>query len=178
MKNKPLVLLGMMGVGKSSVGHMLASRLDRKFLDMDTFIEHKEGRPIQEVFDAEGEAHFRAIESKLLKDVLRECNSLISTGGGIILNDENRELIKSHAVSVWIKADVDVLYNRLKDDDTRPLLRGESLKERIQDLVDKRSSLYAEADIHVTNNHDGDQAVKTVVDEIVAAYKAYALKSA
>lgn len=173
LKNRPLVLLGMMGAGKSYVGKVLAQRLDWRFVDMDSFIENKEGRSVSEIFDQGGEAYFRSVEANVLANILQDDKCVISTGGGVVLRDENRRIINDGSFSVWIKSDVEVLYSRLKNDVTRPLLRTEDLKVRLHDLIDQRDALYSCADVHIENNAQGEDAVLDVVDGIITAYKEY-----
>lgn len=174
---KPLMLLGMMGCGKSHIGRVLSEKRGMRFADMDALIEDQEGASVADIFDAKGEAYFRDLESALLMDLVRQNDVVISSGGGVVLSDANREVIRDHAFSVWIKSDIDVLFNRLKSDTTRPLLRSDNLRERLAELIDKRSMLYSVADIHIDNNENGDEAVLNVVEAIIAAYKEHVLKA-
>jgi len=181
MKNiankKPFVLLGMMGCGKSHIGRVLSEKMGLRFVDMDALIEKQENASIAELFDTKGEAYFRDLEADLLGDLLGQEDILISSGGGVVLREDNRDAIQACAFSIWIKSDVDILFERLRHDSTRPLLRSDNLRERLTTLINERCSLYSIADIHVENNQNGEDAVLSVVDEIIAAYKEHVSKS-
>lgn len=168
---KPIVLLGMMGSGKTRVGRKLADVLGFEFYDMDQIIEGNEGQSIPEIFDRFGEAYFRSLEADLLIDLLQTGSAVISTGGGVVLRDENRSILQEKAYSFWLKANVDVLYERLRDDQTRPLLQGGKLRDKLCFLSQQRERLYACADVCIDNNGSGDEDVMDTVRRIKEAYE-------
>jgi shikimate kinase len=144
-----LYLIGMMGAGKTTVGRLLAQQLGYKFLDTDTLIEKVAGdKPITQIFAEEGEATFRQIESKVLGEVCAFKNLVISTGGGIILQRENWSYLQ-HGLVVWLNAPVEVLYSRLAEDTTRPLLQDADPKGKLRSLLEQRQALYSQADIAI-----------------------------
>lgn len=160
--NKPIVLVGMMGCGKSAIGTVLAECLERPFYDTDTEIEANQGIAIAQIFADQGEAHFRELETQKISELLKLKSCVISTGGGLITTPENLKIIKENAISIWLKSDVSMILNRLEEDDTRPLLKGDNAEKKLRDLLTAREPLYSKADIHV--NNDGD--IQTVVQEI------------
>src|SRR5690606_30810024 len=123
LAGKPLVLVGMMGAGKTTVGRRIASRLERQFIDSDEEIERAAQMTIPEIFAQRGEPEFRAGEMRVISRLLKEKDILLATGGGAFINVETRALIKAEAVSVWLKADLDVLFERVSRRSNRPLLK-------------------------------------------------------
>ena len=152
-----------MAVGKSAVGRNLARRLRRRFVDIDGLIEKAEGRKIREIFAEKGEAYFRALEKQKLGEVLAESGQVIATGGGIVLDDDNLSLLKEHTLLIGLTASTEVLIGRAGKNFKRPLLKGGTVRERIEDLLQKRQSRYAEA--HVTIDTTG-LAIDQVVEQI------------
>ncbi len=141
---KHIVLIGMMGSGKSTVGRELSKILGLPFVDTDTLIEEKEGMSISDIFRERGEPYFRRIESEVLCKTLSERPSILATGGGIILSEQNRKLIKEKAIPVFLYADTDLLAERLKSAEDRPLLQGNDLRKRLGVIWDKRKVFYEE----------------------------------
>ncbi|WMT89246.1 shikimate kinase [Pelagibacterium sp. H642] len=166
LAGRPIVLVGMMGAGKTTVGRRLAARLGLAFTDSDAEIETAAGMSIPDIFAAHGEAEFRAGEARVISRLLREHNGVIATGGGAFVNPETRAAIKAHAVSVWIKADFDVLFARVSKRPTRPLLQTPDPRGTLRDLMDKRYPIYALADITIAST---DVPHDTVVADIFAA---------
>lgn len=138
-----------MGVGKSSVGRRLAAALDLPFKDADIEIETAAGRSIPDIFETYGEAEFRDGERRVIARLLDEGPMVLATGGGAFVNDATRALIKDKALSVWLKADVDILARRVARKDNRPLLRGKDPLAVLTALAEVRYPLYAQADITV-----------------------------
>jgi shikimate kinase len=167
---RPLVLVGMMGVGKTTVGRRLASRLDRQFLDSDEEIEKAAQMTIPEIFEQRGEPEFRTGEMRVIARVLKEPNVLLATGGGAFVNPETRALIKAEAISVWLKAEVDILFERVSRRSNRPLLKTANPRATLEKLVEERYPIYAEADVTVVSR---DVPQDVVADDVVAAVLAY-----
>ncbi|WP_312125954.1 shikimate kinase [Brevundimonas sp.] len=147
--NRTIVLVGLMGVGKSTVGRRLASRLNLPFADGDNEIEAAAGMTVSEIFSTRGEDEFRAGEARVMKRLLEGPPVVLATGGGAMMNPETRALMKDHSVSVWMRADLDVIAERVARRDTRPLLRNRDPLAVLKDLAEKRYPIYAEADLTV-----------------------------
>lgn len=146
---KTVVLIGMMGAGKTAVGTALARMLGVPFLDSDEEIERAANMPIAEIFQRDGEAFFRARESEVLLRLLSGAPCILSTGGGAYLAAANREAIAEHGVAVWLKADPEILWNRVKHKSTRPLLRTADPKGTLAALLAARAPVYAGAELTV-----------------------------
>jgi shikimate kinase len=166
--SRTVALVGMMGAGKSSVGRRLAARLGVPFKDADSEIELAAGRPISEIFDSFGEDAFRDGERKVIARLLGEAPHVLATGGGAFIDASTRTRLKESAVTVWIKAPVDVLLARVKRRDNRPLLRGTDPRGTLERLLGEREPIYAEADIAIESD-DGPHSM--AVDQIIAALK-------
>jgi shikimate kinase len=156
--NRSIVLVGMMGAGKSSIGRRLAARLGIPFIDADVEIESAAGMTIPEIFDKHGEPYFRAGEARVIARLLDNGPQVLATGGGSLMDAQTRALIGEKGVSIWLKADIDVLLKRTKRRNDRPLA------EKIKDLLPIREPLYAQADIVVQSR---DEPHDTIVDEIM-----------
>lgn len=146
---KTVVLVGMMGAGKTAVGTQLARLLHVPFLDSDEEIERAAKMTIAEIFERDGEPFFRAREAVVLSRLLQGAPCILSTGGGAYLAEANRETIRQHGVALWLKADVDLLWNRVRHKTTRPLLRTPNPRQTLQDLCEKRTPFYAQAELTV-----------------------------
>jgi len=160
---RSLVLVGMMGAGKSSVGRRLATRLGIPFVDADTEIEKAAGMRIPDIFATRGEAEFRAGEAKVIARLLDCGPQVLATGGGAVMDPRTRDLIRGKGVSIWLKADLDVLLRRTKRRGDRPLAA------RLQELLPVREPVYAQADLTVQSREEPHEVI---VDEIVAALAA------
>ncbi|UWQ48228.1 shikimate kinase [Leisingera caerulea] len=167
---KTIVMVGMMGAGKTAVGRALAARLDVPFLDSDHEIEAAANMTIPEIFARDGEPFFRQKERQVIARLLEEERGVLSTGGGAFLAQENREVITAKGVSVWLDAGLDVLWNRVRHRDTRPLLRTADPYATLRGLYEQRVPLYAKADLTVAS--DGQAAIETMVDRVLDALKA------
>lgn len=163
LRQRTIVLVGLMGVGKSSVGRRLASYLELPFRDADHEVEAAAGRSIAEIFEAFGEADFRDGERRVITRLLDEGPMVLATGGGAFMNAETRALIREKAISVWLKADIDILARRVARKETRPLLRGKDPAEVLTQLAADRYPVYAMADLTVelgeTPHHESVAAV-------------------
>ena len=144
-----IVLVGMMGVGKTTIGRRLAPRLGLPFFDADAEIEAAAGMSVSELFTTHGEKSFRDGEARVIERLLAGPPHVLATGGGAVTHDQTRFLIKEKAIAVWIKADPDVLAVRATRRDTRPLLREGDPVETLRKLVAERTPYYAEAEIHI-----------------------------
>jgi shikimate kinase len=166
--DRTIVLTGMMGAGKTTIGRRLAPRLGLKFYDADEEIQKAAGMSVADLFAAHGEASFRSGEAQVIARLLSGPPQVIATGGGAILNAETRRRIKEQAISVWIKADVETLIKRATRRNTRPLLRQGDPRETLGRLLAAREAFYAEADL-VVESRPGPHS-KTV-DAIVEALR-------
>ncbi len=146
---RPIVLVGLMGVGKSTVGRRLASMLSRDFVDADDAIEQAAQRKISEIFDEFGEAYFRDGERRVIARLIEEHSGVIATGGGAFVDDQTRALILDKAIAVWIDCDIDTLVERTSRRNTRPLLRTGDPKEILTRLYTEREPFYSQAQIRV-----------------------------
>lgn len=149
--DRPITLVGLMGVGKSTVGRKLAALLGRDFVDADEAIEEAAQLSISEIFARHGEADFRDGERRVISRLVDEKHGVIATGGGAFCNDETRRLILDNAIAVWIDADIDTLVERTGRKDTRPLLRNGDPHEILSRLHAEREPFYSQAQIHVTS---------------------------
>ncbi|MFN4203726.1 MAG: shikimate kinase [Tabrizicola sp.] len=151
---KTVVLVGMMGAGKTAVGTALARQLGVEFRDSDDEIVRAANRSIAEIFERDGEPFFRARETEVIARLLRGTPCILSTGGGAFLSEANRKLIHDVGVSVWLKADLDLLWQRVRHKTTRPLLRTPNPRETLRALYEARQPFYALADIVVESQPD------------------------
>ena len=166
--HRPIVLVGMMGAGKTTVGRRLAARLGRHFVDSDEEVEKAAGMTIPEIFAAHGEADFRAGEARVVSRLLKEPDIVLGTGGGAFINPETRGLIKNGSVSVWIKAELDLLFSRVSRRSNRPLLKTANPRETLRGLIEARYPIYAEADITVlTRDVPQDQVASDILDAMI-----------
>lgn len=159
LKGRSVVLIGMMGAGKSSVGRRLAKALSLPFLDADAEIEKAAGMTITEIFAKHGEPEFRSGERRVVARLLDEKTAVIATGGGAWMDETTRAKVRSRAVSVWLKADVDVLLRRVKKRGGRPLLKNGEPEQVLRDLLAKREPFYAEADVTVISREVPHEAM-------------------
>lgn len=170
LRRKTIALVGLMGVGKSSIGRRLALALELPFRDADSEVEAAAGRTISEIFEDYGEQAFREGERKVIGRLMDEGPHVLATGGGAFVNDETRALIRERAISVWLKADLELLARRIGRKDTRPLVRGKDPLEVLRDLAEVRYPIYGQADILVET---GDTPHHEAVDAVLAALKLY-----
>ena len=164
---KTIVMVGMMGAGKTAVGRALAARLGVPFLDSDAEIEAAANMTVPEIFVRDGEPFFRRKESQVIARLLDEARGVLSTGGGAFLAEANRRMISEKGVSVWLNAPVEVLWNRVRHKDSRPLLRTPNPRATLQELYEARKPFYREADLMVLS--EGDVSVEQMVDRVLAA---------
>lgn len=169
--SKPIVLIGMMGVGKSHAGYVLSKTLGFEFIDSDKEIEKKAGCSIAEIFERDGEQKFRAVEADIISKLLQNNKSVIATGGGAVMNDQSFRSIKELSCSIWIDSDVDIIAKRVKGKKDRPLLlQSECVEDTLQGLLDIRKPIYQQADIVVKNNEQDIQRLLHFILEGLEAY--------
>jgi len=161
---RPVALVGLMGAGKSTIGRRLARDIGLEFIDSDTEISLAAGCSISDIFEIYGEAIFRDLEKRVLLRLLSGEPAVIATGGGAFINPEIREAVGKNAVSVWLKADINTLVERVSRRDTRPLLKTGDKRATLTRLIDERHPVYAEADI-VIDSDDGahEKVVKKII---------------
>ncbi|WP_174296741.1 shikimate kinase [Sphingomonas bacterium] len=157
-EGKPIVLIGLMGVGKSTVGRRLAGRLGLPFADADEEIEVAAGMSVADIFARFGEAYFRDGERRVIRRLIDGRPKVIATGGGAFLNGDTRALILAQAVTIWLRADPAVLADRVRRRDTRPLLHGRNALEVLGDLARVRDPIYAQAPIHIASQRAPHEA--------------------
>lgn len=147
MNEKSFALIGLMGTGKTTLGPMLANALNLPFYDSDDLIVKRAGFSIPEIFENQGEDVFRAMEYEVIRDALSREICVLSSGGGAFIQEKTRSVMKDKAITIWLKAEQDLLVSRLQGtESSRPMLAGSDLSKRIQDLVEARYPVYAEAD--------------------------------
>jgi len=157
-----------MGAGKTTVGMELAKKLNYKLIDTDHSIENDQSRVIKDIFSQDGESFFRNLETLKLKELTNVENAVISTGGGIILKDENRSIL-NNLFTIYLKADFENIFNRIKQDTSRPLLLTDDPYNTAKDIFKSRQSIYESFKVHVSTDNMSPQQV---VDEIIYLYNA------
>ncbi len=171
---RTIALVGLMGVGKSTVGRRLAARLGLPFQDGDEVIEEAAGMSVSDIFAELGEAEFRAGEARVMRRLLEAPRMVLATGGGAVLNAETRALLATRATTVWLKADLAVVASRVQRRDTRPLLRGKDPVQALSAMAEVRYPVYATADVMV---EVGLGAHGQSVDAIIAGLNAFWARS-
>ena len=172
---RSVVLVGMMGAGKTSVGKRLAGRLGLTFIDADTAIEEAAKKSVTEIFAEHGEDYFRQGERRVIARLLREPRQIIATGGGAFMNPETRAAIRSAGVSIWLRADWELLYERVRRRPTRPLLQTADPEGTLRALVEARYPVYAEADLVVQSV---DVPHEAMVDAVASALETWLVEEA
>lgn len=166
---KTVVMVGMMGAGKTAVGTAVARLLGVEFRDSDEEIVLAANRSIAEIFERDGEAFFRARETEVIARLLRGTPCVLSTGGGAFLSERNRQMIHDSGVSVWLRADLELLWQRVRHKTTRPLLRTPDPRETLRALYEARLPLYAQADLVVDSQNE--LSVEAMAGRVVEALK-------
>ena len=165
---KNLVLTGMMGVGKSTIGKRLAKKLKLKFYDIDKIIEKKEKKTITEIFETKGQDYFRKIEKKISLDILKKNNSVIALGGGAFINPMIRKESENFSISFWLDLKLESLLIRLKNVKKRPLLNQKNLKETINKIYSERKKIYNSSDFRIKCN---SMTIDQIVGKIIKLYE-------
>ncbi len=167
--NKPIALIGMMGVGKTHVGRVLAHQLDYDFIDTDHSIEQEAKQSIAEIFKHQGEQAFRMLEQAAITQALQDPAVIIATGGGCVTIPAVRKQLAAQAITIWLQSSPEEIYTRVKHKSTRPLLQTESPLQTIKDLLASRQHLYAQADITVsTESGNVDIVVTDIINRLSA----------
>lgn len=169
--NRNLIFVGLMGAGKSAIGRIVAQQLSLPFVDTDAEIERVSRMTIPELFTTYGEAEFRALETRVIERLLKGGPRVVSTGGGAFINERTRASIKHGGVSLWLKAELDVLWERVNKRDNRPLLKTENPKQTLENLMNQRYPIYAEADMTVQSR---DVRKETMANDVLVAVAALA----
>ena len=161
-------LTGMMGSGKTSIGKLLAKKINLPFYDSDEDIEDKLNLKISEIFEKYGESWFREQEEKICIDILQKEKFVLALGGGAITNIGIRDSIAKNSLLIYLKTDENILFERLKNDKSRPLLKGTNLKKQINSILEDREKLYSKSNIIIENNVND---IEAVVEEIISLIK-------
>lgn len=170
LAGRPIVLVGMMGAGKTTVGRRLAAKLNRLFLDSDEEIEKAAQMSIPEIFEQRGEAEFRAGEARVIARVLKDPDIILATGGGAFVSEETRALVNAEAISIWLKAEADILFERVSRRSNRPLLKTANPRQTLEKLIAERYPIYADAHVTVLSRDVPQDVVAADVIEAVLAH--------
>jgi shikimate kinase len=170
MGHSNIFLVGMMGAGKTTVGRALATRMKREFVDTDRVLVDRTGVPVATVFEIEGEEGFRRRESAILREVCEQDERVVATGGGIVLAEENLQVMRESGTVVYLRARLESLWERTRHDSSRPLLATANPRERLAELLTQREPLYRAA-AHVVVD-SGPQSAATLVNRVLAALRA------
>ena len=166
--NKNLVLTGMMGVGKSTIGRLIAKKLKAKFIDVDKVIEKNEKMSIKKIFDYKGEKYFRKIEEKITFKILKNKNAVIALGGGAFMNNEIREKVLKSSLSVWLILSLNKLIARYKKNNRRPLLNKKKLEVDVKKIYQSRKKIYSLANFKI---NCGNMNKTQIVEKILVFYE-------
>jgi len=170
--DRPLVMIGLMGSGKTKIGSLLAQALNIPFVDADHEIEVAAGMTIADIFETHGEPAFRDLERKVIGRLISSDLKVIATGGGAVMNDQTAELIWSKGISIWIKADLDVLVERTSRNAKRPLLKNGNPRDILQNLMNIRYPVYQNADLTIETNIAEAEITTDKLIKILADYVA------
>ena len=159
-------LCGMMGSGKSAIGKILANKLNFNFIDVDKMIEIDAKKTIKKIFEEDGEEYFRDLEEKITINILRQKKTIVSLGGGAIINKKIRNSIKKNSYNIYLNVDLDILIKRLQNSKTRPLIYKKNLKKELIHLINIREKFYREADLIVKNEKNIIVTTKNIIEKI------------
>ena len=166
ISNKNICLIGLMGSGKTMIGKNLSRVLKRKHIDTDKVIENRYKKTISNIFENHGETYFRQIEEKIVMEVLKKKNYVVSLGGGSILSKNVRELLKKKNITIYLKVKTSELEKRLANSKKRPLLAKNNLKDNLTKILESRKSFYKIADFIIQNNNDPNRAISDILDNL------------
>jgi len=169
MGHSNIFLVGMMGAGKTTVGRALATRMKREFVDTDRLLVDRTGVPVATVFEIEGEDGFRRRESAVLQEVCEQDERVVATGGGIVLSEENRRVMRESGTVIYLRARLESLWERTRHDSSRPLLATPDPRGRLEELLSQREPLYRQAAHIVVDS--GPQSATTLVNRVLAALR-------
>ena len=159
-------LCGMMGSGKSAVGKILANKLNYNFIDVDKIIEIKAKKTIKKIFEEDGEEYFRVLEEKMTINILENKETIVSLGGGAIINKKIRNSIKKNSYNIYLNVDIDILMMRLQNSKTRPLIYKKNLKKELNNFMNIREKFYREADLIVKNEKNVIETIENIIKKI------------
>jgi len=168
LKYKNIFLVGFMGAGKTTVGRVLADRIGYLYLDADEVIEKNAGKSVSAIFSDHGEDYFRDLESESLKSISAQEGQVVATGGGVVMRDVNWETMKNAGTSVYLKAPVEIIWERIKHSATRPLLQVENPFETARELLSRREPFYEKADLIIDTEK---LSIEGVADELLRSLK-------
>jgi len=160
-------LCGMMGSGKSAIGKILANKLDYNFIDVDKMIEADAGKTIKKIFEEDGEQYFRDLEEKITINILELKETIVSLGGGAIINKNIRGSIEKNSYNIYLNVDIDVLTKRLQNSKTRPLIYKKNLKKELINLIGIREKFYRKADLIVKNEKNIIETTENIIKKII-----------
>ena len=160
-------LCGMMGSGKSAIGKILANKLEYNFIDVDKMIEIDAGKTIKKIFEEDGEEYFRNLEEKITINILEHKETIVSLGGGAIINEKIRTSIKKNSYNIYLNVDVDILTKRLQNSKTRPLLYKKNLKTELVNLISIREKFYQKADLIIKNEKNIIETTENIIKKII-----------
>ena len=161
-----ITLCGMMGSGKSVIGKILANKIDYNFIDIDKMIEVETKKTIKKIFEEDGEEYFRDLEEKITISTLEHKKTIISLGGGAIINKKIRNSIKRNSYNIYLKVDLDILTKRLQNSKTRPLIYKKNLKKELINLMSYREKFYQKADLIVNNENNIIETTEKIIKKI------------
>jgi len=164
LEHKNIFLVGFMGAGKSTVGKILADKIGYGYCDADKFIEEQAGTTITQIFADHGEQYFRDLESESIEVLASNDKQVVATGGGVVQRDRNWNAMKKNGLTIYLKASVETIWERIKDDNSRPLLQVENPVNAARELLKKRTPMYEKADIIISTDN---LSLKQVADEIL-----------
>lgn len=162
--NSNIFFVGLMGAGKTTIGKLLARHLGKAFYDTDQEIEKRTGVKVSTIFELEGEVGFRKRETAIIQELSQLNNIIIATGGGAILAEENRQLLKTHGTVIYLRANVNELWHRMRNDKHRPLLQNVDIRAKLEQLYAERNPLYTETAAYIFDT--GNQPVASIISQI------------
>ena len=168
--SKPVVLVGLMGAGKTCIGTRLAEKLDLPFVDADSEIEKAAGCSVPDIFEIYGESEFREGERRVISRLLKDPVHVLATGGGAFMDSETRHEVQERAISVWLRADLDLLFSRTGRRSSRPLLKNGDRRKILEKLIKERHPVYAEADLVIDSARESPDIT---VDRLIAALETF-----
>ena len=162
-----ITLCGMMGSGKTAIGRILANKLDYNFIDVDKMIEIEAKKTIKKIFDEDGEEYFRDLEEKITINILKHKETIVSLGGGAIINNNIRNSIKKNSFNIYLKVNVGILTRRLRSSKTRPLIYKKNIKKELINLVNNREKFYRKADLIINNEKNIIETTEKIIRKII-----------
>ena len=161
-----ITLCGMMGSGKTAVGKIMAKKINYKFIDIDRLIEIKAKKSISNIFEEDGEKYFRNLEQKITIDILKSKKTIVSLGGGAIINKSIRNSIKKNSYNIYLKVSIDILKKRLENSRQRPLIIKKDLNQTLSELIKKREKFYKLADLVIINESNIISTVENIITKL------------